>query len=50
MGLLLANPLVPNGQARIRVQISAAHTAHHLSFAVEAFHTVGLELGIITKT
>ena len=42
-------PVVPKGQARIRVQISAAHEQHHLDKAVEAFVKVGKELGIITN-
>ncbi len=40
-------PVVPKGQARIRVQISAAHTRAQLERAVQAFATVGRELGII---
>ncbi|GMU44700.1 MAG: glycine C-acetyltransferase [Xanthomonadales bacterium PRO6] len=40
-------PVVPKGQARIRVQISAAHTRAHLDRAVEAFIAVGRELGVI---
>jgi glycine C-acetyltransferase len=40
-------PVVPKGQARIRLQISAAHQRHHLDRAVEAFIKVGRELGII---
>lgn len=41
-------PVVPKGQARIRVQISAAHTREHLDTAIEAFVTVGKELGVIS--
>ncbi len=40
-------PVVPQGKARIRVQISAAHEKHHLDQAVEAFTKVGKELGVI---
>lgn len=40
-------PVVPKGQARIRVQISAAHDQHHLDKAIKAFAEVGKELGII---
>ena len=40
-------PVVPRGQARIRVQISAAHTREHLDKALSAFEEVGRELGAI---
>jgi len=40
-------PVVPKGQARIRVQISAAHKQHHLDKAIEAFIKIGRELSII---
>ncbi|MDD5087571.1 MAG: glycine C-acetyltransferase [bacterium] len=40
-------PVVPQGQARIRVQISAAHEREHLDRAIEAFTKVGRELGVI---
>jgi glycine C-acetyltransferase len=40
-------PVVPQGQARIRVQISAAHEREHLDRAVAAFETVGRKLGVI---
>ncbi len=40
-------PVVPKGQARIRVQISAAHEKEHLDRALEAFVKVGKELGVI---
>jgi glycine C-acetyltransferase len=40
-------PVVPKGQARIRVQISAAHTRAHLDHAIQAFIEVGKELGVI---
>ncbi len=41
-------PVVPQGEARIRVQISAAHEKAHLDKAVEAFIKVGKELNIIS--
>jgi glycine C-acetyltransferase len=40
-------PVVPRGLARIRVQVSAAHTRDHLDRALEAFTRVGRELGAI---
>ena len=40
-------PVVPRGQARIRVQISAMHTREDLERAVAAFTRVGKELGIV---
>lgn len=40
-------PVVPKGEARIRVQVSAAHERHHLDQAVAAFTKVGKELGVI---
>ena len=40
-------PVVPRGEARIRVQVSAAHEREHLERAVEAFTKVGRELGVI---
>ena len=40
-------PVVAKGQARIRVQLSAAHEPHHLERAIEAFSKVGKELGVI---
>ncbi|MCH7403080.1 glycine C-acetyltransferase [Belliella kenyensis] len=41
-------PVVPKGQARIRVQISAGHEQSHLDQAIEAFVAVGKELGVIS--
>jgi len=41
-------PVVPQGKARIRVQISAGHEQEHLEKAVEAFTKVGKELGVIS--
>ena len=40
-------PVVPKGQARIRVQLSAAHEKEHIDKAVKAFEKVGKELGVI---
>ncbi|MDF1684397.1 MAG: glycine C-acetyltransferase [Legionellaceae bacterium] len=40
-------PVVPKGQARIRTQMSAAHTEAHLDKALDAFGRVGRELGVI---
>lgn len=40
-------PVVPKEQARIRVQLSAAHEKHHLDLAIEAFTKVGKNLGVI---
>jgi len=40
-------PVVPKGQARIRVQISAAHERAHLDKAIDAFAEVGRALGVI---
>jgi len=40
-------PVVPKGQARIRVQMSAAHTQDNLEMALLAFEKVGRELGVI---
>jgi len=41
-------PVVPQGKARIRVQISAAHSREHLDKAINAFIKVGKELGVIS--
>ena len=38
-------PVVPQGKARIRTQVSAVHTLEDLQFAVEAFRAVKAELG-----
>jgi len=40
-------PVVPQGKARIRVQLSAAHEQHHLDKAIAAFTKIGKELGVI---
>jgi glycine C-acetyltransferase len=40
-------PVVPKGQARIRTQISAAHTREHLDRAIDAFTRIGKELGVL---
>src|SRR6185295_181726 len=40
-------PVVPQGQARIRIQLSAAHTPQQLERAVTAFAEVGKELGVV---
>lgn len=40
-------PVVPKDQARIRVQLSAAHETEHLDQAIKAFEKVGKELGVI---
>lgn len=42
-------PVVPQGQARIRVQISAAHEQHHLDKAIQAFTETGKELGVLKQ-
>jgi glycine C-acetyltransferase len=43
-------PVVPEGQARIRVQMSAGHTRDELELAIAAFAKVGKELGIIPRS
>ena len=40
-------PVVPKDKARIRIQLSAAHTQEHLDKAINAFTEVGKDLGII---
>jgi len=40
-------PVVPQGQARIRVQVSAGHERSHLDKAINAFIKVGRELDVI---
>jgi glycine C-acetyltransferase len=40
-------PVVAKGQARIRVQLSAAHEQHHLDKAIAAFAKIGKELGVL---
>lgn len=40
-------PVVPKGEARIRVQLSAAHEREHIDKAVRAFEKIGKELGVI---
>jgi glycine C-acetyltransferase len=40
-------PVVPKDQARIRVQISAAHEKEHLDKALAAFEKIGKELGVV---
>lgn len=40
-------PVVPKGQARIRVQLSAAHETHHIEKAIEAFTRTGKALGVL---
>jgi glycine C-acetyltransferase len=40
-------PVVPQGQARIRIQVSAAHKEEHINRAIVAFTAVGKELGVV---
>jgi glycine C-acetyltransferase len=42
-------PVVPKGQARIRVQLSAAHEQHHLDKAITAFTKIGKELSTLKR-
>jgi glycine C-acetyltransferase len=42
-------PVVPQGQARIRTQMSAAHTREQIDRAVTAFVKVGRELGVLKR-
>lgn len=42
-----SHPVVPRGQARIRVQISAAHEREHLDKAISAFEKIGKQLNVI---
>ena len=42
-------PVVAKGNARIRVQISAAHEQHHLDKAIAAFTKIGKELGVVKE-
>ncbi len=41
-------PVVPQGKARIRTQLSAAHEKHHLDRAIEAFAKIGRKLAVIS--
>ncbi len=43
-------PVVPKGQARIRVQVSAAHTKEHLDRAIDAFARVGRRHGVVRRS
>lgn len=43
-------PVVPNGAARIRTQISAAHEIHHLEKALDAFRKIGKKYDILGRT
>ena len=40
-------PVVPKGKARIRTQMSAAHTAAQIDHAIDAFGRVGRALGVV---
>jgi glycine C-acetyltransferase len=41
-------PVVPKGEARIRTQMSAAHTSEHIDTAIDAFTRVGRDLGVVS--
>jgi glycine C-acetyltransferase len=50
LGILVTGfffPVVPMGQARLRVQLSAAHTSEHIDLALAAFAQAGRELGLV---
>jgi len=52
LGVLLSGffyPVVPMGQARVRVQLSAAHTREQLDTVLKAFEQAGTELGLLKK-
>ncbi len=42
-------PVVPKGQARIRTQMSAAHTREHIDHAIAAFTKVARQLGVLAS-